>query len=80
MSFSREALLAYMVDELDLEADELQDDTSLFSSGLLDSFMLIDLVTFMEKSGSIQISPVEVSLDNLDSISNIMTFMTKKMG
>ncbi len=80
MSFSKEALIDYLVNEFDVEADELQDDTSLFSSGLLDSFMLIDLVSFMEKSGGITINPTEVSLDNLDSVSNILGFMEKKLA
>lgn len=78
MSLTKEALQTYLDDELGLDEDEIDDTTPLFSSGLIDSFSLIQLITFIEGEASIRVAPTEVSLDNLDTIENILNFVAKR--
>lgn len=60
------------------DLDSFQNDTALFSSGLLDSFHLVELVSFIESEAEIRIKPMEVNLHNLDSVNQILDFVTKK--
>lgn len=75
MVFTREDLLAFMEENLDLDSEMVDDKTPLFSSSLLDSFSMIELIEFIERSAEIKISPTDVNLDNLDSIDRIMKFV-----
>jgi acyl carrier protein len=74
MALTREALIEYLVDQHDVEADDLEDDTPIFSSGILDSFSLVDLILFIEEAAGIKMSPADVNLENLDSIEAILAF------
>jgi acyl carrier protein len=56
-------------------ATELNDDTALFSSGLMDSLTVFDLVSFVEALVHHRVPPTAVTLDNFDSISRIVAFI-----
>jgi acyl carrier protein len=55
----------------------LEDDTALFSSGLMDSLSVIELVSFIEKLIGCAIPPAEITLQNFDSISRIVRFISR---
>jgi acyl carrier protein len=56
-----------------LSADEIEPDTQLFSSGLLDSLAYIELVLFIEREFQLKLSGVPgMGMDSLDSISAII--------
>jgi len=78
MGLSREALVTYLTERMGLDADVVEDDVPLFSSGLLDSFSMVDMIMFVEKEAGVRLSPTEVSLDNLDSIARIRAFVDAK--
>ena len=61
-----------------LEPDEIDHDTTLISSGLIDSLDLIELVGFLEQNFSITISPGELVAENFESINKIEAFVNKK--
>ena len=78
---SREELTNYIVATFDVDDDELTDDTSLFGEGLLDSFELLELVKHLESTAGVKIEPLEVKLENLDTVERIERFLqTKKAG
>ena len=58
-----------------LDTASLADETPLFSSNLLDSFSMVDLIMFIEKESGVRLDPTDVSLDNLDSIDRILRFV-----
>jgi acyl carrier protein len=78
MNLCREQLVTFMQQELRLNTSQLDDQSPLFSGGVLDSFSMVDLVMFMERSGGFTMSATEVNLDNLDSIERILAYMVKK--
>ena len=70
-----ESLKKYLGDRMGLDTAILVDEAPLFSSNLLDSFSMVDLIMFIEKEGDVRLNPTDVSLDNLDSIERILRFV-----
>jgi acyl carrier protein len=75
MSFSADVLMTFMEDSLGLDTAMVDDQTPLFTSSLLDSFSMIELIEFIESSAGIKVSPTDVNLDNLDSVGRIMKYV-----
>ena len=75
MAINRETLLEYFDEQMGLDTTEIDDQTLLFSSNVLDSFSLVDLMMFIEKEAFIKIEPSEVTLDNFDSVERIFNFV-----
>jgi len=69
---------AFLEEELAVDVENLEADAPLFSSGIVDSFALVSLMTFLEDEGDIRVSPSEVNLDNMDSISRILNYLHTK--
>jgi acyl carrier protein len=78
MTITRQALLDYLQSEFRLNADEVSDKTLLFSDGLLDSLSVAELLMFLEEQGGFIIEPTEITIDNLDSIEQILDFARRK--
>ena len=53
-------------------------DESLFESGLLDSFVLPDLVSALEKEFSIKIPDADLNPRKFDTIARIEAYLDKK--
>jgi acyl carrier protein len=58
-----------------LPSAEVQEETCLFSSGLLDSFHLVELIAVLEKSSGRKIRAGDVNLENLDTPGRITGFL-----
>jgi len=78
MTLSRQSLLQHLANEFGLDAAWIDDATLLFSGGLLDSFAVADLLTYIEEQGAFTIQAHEVTLDNLDSVERILAFVNSK--
>jgi acyl carrier protein len=57
---------------------ELGMDDSLLDSGIIDSTGILELVLFIEENFSIKIEDEEIIPENLDTISNMLSFIEKK--
>jgi acyl carrier protein len=75
VSLTYENLRDFLVEELALDGEEITADTLLFSSGLVDSFALVTLMTYIENEGGVTIAPTDVKLENFDSISRILAYL-----
>jgi len=71
-----EKLINYLIEEMGLT--DIDSNTLLFSSTLLDSFSMVDLIAFIERESEIKIAPTEVTLDNLDSVNRILAFVERR--
>lgn len=78
MAINHETVLSYLVQQFDVNRDEVQNDTPLFTSGLLDSFSVGDLLVFLEEQGEFVIEAEDVVPENLDSLDRIVTFASRK--
>jgi len=76
MALTFAELSRFIEDELAVEA-ELAENTPLFSSGLIDSFSLVSLMTYIEDEAGVRISPGDVNLENFDSIGRILGYINR---
>ena len=79
MSISRETVMSYLEKAFGIDISELQDDSPLFTGGLLDSFSVADLLVFLEDTGKFVVEPEEVVPENLDSVGKIVAYASSKM-
>lgn len=75
MSLTYETLIEFLKNKMGVDTSDIEKDTKLFSSGILDSFSMVELVIFIEKSADIKLNPTDLRLDNLDSIERILNFI-----
>jgi acyl carrier protein len=68
------------VEQCFLEADALDLDGGLFSTGVLSSLDLIDLLAYLEEEFGIKIEPLETEMQNFDSVGLVLDFIAKKQA
>jgi acyl carrier protein len=79
MALTRESILGYLEQKQGIDPAQIEnDDTLLFSAGLLDSFSMVDLILFLETEGGFKMQPTDVNLDNLDSIGRMLAFASAR--
>jgi acyl carrier protein/D-alanine--poly(phosphoribitol) ligase subunit 2 len=71
-------LLDYVSEKANVDRSQLATDSPLFSSGILDSMSVLELTAFVEKKARIRFSAAEISLENLDSVDRILSFVDSK--
>lgn len=70
----------FLADELGIDTTDIEADTALFSSGVVDSFALITLMMHLEAIGGFRINPADVTLDNMDSLGRIVSFANRQIA
>lgn len=70
MSISAE-ITETLASEFGVDAGAIDGDTPLFSSGLLDSLNSVRLLMKLEGQFGLSMSPLDVSLDDVDSVNQI---------
>lgn len=78
MSVTHDSLVKYLAENFGVDAADLDGDTPLFTSGLLDSFSVGDVLMFIEERGNFTVEPEEVVPENLDSIDRIVAYSSGK--
>lgn len=77
MTLDSASLRDYLSDRAGVDA-EVTDDTPLFSSGLVDSFSLVEMIAFVEQQGGFRVDAWDVTLDHFDSIARILAYARTK--
>ena len=72
---THEGILEFLEDDLGIDTEDIETQTLLFSSGIIDSFALVTLMTFLESAGNFRIAPADVNLDNMDSIDRMLLYV-----
>ena len=80
MKLESGSLREFLDESLGVDVGEIENDSPLFSSGLIDSASLVELIVFVETEGGVKFDPDDVTLDNLDSINQILAFVAAKNG
>jgi acyl carrier protein len=79
-----DAVLEYIRDEyLDEDDDddvELDINTPLISSGIVDSFSMVSLKRFLEKQYSISLPDEEASAEAFDTVASIVVLVKRHQG
>ena len=69
----------YLMNEAGIE-EKPQAQDSLVGGKILDSFDIVSLSTFLSQKYAIKIKPLDVNLDNFDSVEKIANFVNKKLA
>ena len=77
MSLKKNELYQFMRNDLGVDTSDLDDQTLFFSTGVVDSFSLISLITFIQNRCEITVDAEDVTLENLDSVERIMAFVDR---
>lgn len=75
MAITFDSLITMLQHDLGVEVAEINKDTLLFSSGILDSFSLVNVLDFLEREGGLRVDPIDVTLENLDSIERMLAYV-----
>ena len=75
------SLETYIVDEiLKLPGRVIPADEPLISSGLIDSFHLMDLALFVEDTFNVRIEDTELNADVFDTLSQLTTLIVSRQS
>ena len=79
MDEMKKVVLEYVVDEYIDEDDdiEVEYDTPLISSGIVDSFSMVSLKAFLERKYSITLPDAEATPEAFDTVNSIVALVQK---
>ncbi len=60
--------------------DTFTPDDRLFSSGLVDSLNVVEIIQFVESYFGIQVDPTDLSMDNFDSMASLAGYVENKLS
>ena len=69
--FAREELRAFLVDELGVREELLQDDTALMDGGLIDSLGVVEIIAFCEENLDCVVPPEEITPEYFRSLASL---------
>jgi acyl carrier protein/D-alanine--poly(phosphoribitol) ligase subunit 2 len=72
----KKLIVDYVIREyLDDDTTEVKPDTKLISSGIVDSFSMVSLKTFLEKKFAVKIPDDKATPQAFDSVNNIISLL-----
>ena len=81
METARQQIRNYIVENFLFGDDNgLTDTDSFLESGIVDSTGILELVSFIESAFPLKVDDDELIPENLDSIANLLAFITRKTG
>ena len=78
MADLRENLIEFLIENYHINPDGFTKDTSLVTSGIIDSMGIIEVVEFLEKNHKVIIEDEDITTENFDSVTNIVNFINSK--
>lgn len=77
----RKDLRNFIVDNFLFGQDDgsLADSTSFLQTGIIDSTGVLELIGFMEQQYGVHLADEEIVPENLDSLDNLVTFLSRKL-
>jgi len=58
-----------------IDSEEIDGDMPLFSSGIIDSVSLLELVSYVEQNVGFKVSATQITLAHWDSVNKILDFV-----
>ncbi len=69
----------FIYESFNIGEEKLHDNDPLIHKGIIDSYRIVELTCFLEKTFDITIEDDEIIVDNFYSINSIVEFLSKKM-
>ena len=73
-------LLMFVRDELGVDDPDLDRETTLVSTGLVDSANLVRLAAFVERTANVQIPDRDIDAERFDTVGRIVAYVTERRG
>jgi acyl carrier protein len=70
-------LLDLIAQESGIKPDDLKAANGLMSTGVLDSFALVTVITFVEEQIGAEVPPSDLTFENFDSIAGICSYVER---
>ena len=70
----------FLKTEFGIRDEDLGEGQALFSGGLLDSLNALNVVVFLESRFGLKISPLDVTVGDIDSVAMIADFARQRMA
>jgi len=81
MDNHKEHIKSFIIENFLFGAEKkLKDDTDFFSSGLIDSTGILELVGFIESSLPVKVNDDELVVKNFSSLNNITAYLKLKLN
>ena len=77
MALTAQDLITYLKDSLNID-EQIDAETELFSTGILDSVAMMNMIAFVEETARTDIHPADVTLDNFDTVNRIVTLVNNQ--
>lgn len=74
----KETLRSYILSSI--AVNDLDDDTNLFESGIVNSLFAIQLMTFVEKTFALEMDSDDLDIENFKSLNATTDFILQKNG
>ena len=75
-----QALLAHINAEISISPDPIEMETDLLLTGAVDSLGVIRITQWIEDELEIEVDPLDVTLDNFQTVSKMVIFVEKQRG
>ncbi|MCP3933657.1 MAG: acyl carrier protein [Bacteroidetes bacterium] len=75
----KERLLGFIIRNFMVEKEAINLDKSLIDEGIIDSFGLIEIASFLEEEFSMEVNEDDMNRDNFGSVDRIIDFIYKQM-
>ena len=72
MSEARLKIRQFLQDNIEVDIGTIKDTEELFTSGLVDSFALIELLGFMESELNFSVNFADMTVDDFDTIAALV--------
>ncbi len=69
-----------MKSELGVKISKINDQSPLFSAGVIDSPMLLQLITFIEGVTGLRVATGDLSLENFDTVERIVAYTERRQA
>jgi acyl carrier protein len=76
----KDKLLTFITTSFMVEREEIDLDKSMIDEGIIDSFGLIEIATFMEKEFGMKIGESQMIRSNFGSVNLIVEFILRETG
>lgn len=74
MPLTRENVINFLKSELNV-SEPIGAESALFSSGVLDSVAMLNLISFLEEIANIEVRASDVTLENFDTAQRIEAYV-----
>ena len=75
---ARSQLLDFIVNSYMVDLEDIPLDKSLIDEGIIDSFGLVEIATFLEKVFQIKVDEEDMIRENFGSVNKLIAFVERK--